>query len=87
MLLSGVARLTQHAGQSRPLLTLTHAAGDKIKSMIANIRKGLDHILVISPQLPEKDRWGALVCYIVNKIIEAKPKNMEAPGAATRKYR
>ena len=55
--------------------------------MIANIRKGLDHILVNAPQLPEKDRWGALVRYIVNKIIEAKPKNMEAPGAATRKYR
>ncbi|MDP3664875.1 MAG: hypothetical protein U1D41_16090 [Nitrosomonas sp.] len=41
MLLSGIARLTQHAGQSRLLLTLTHAAGDHIKSMIANIRKGL----------------------------------------------
>ena len=40
MLLSGVARLTQHAGQSRLLLTLSHAAGDQIKTMIANIRKG-----------------------------------------------
>ena len=50
--------------------------------MIANIRKGLDHILVNAPQLPEKDRWGALVRYIVNKIIEAKPKNTETPGLA-----
>ncbi len=40
MLLSGIARLTQHAGQSRLPLTLTHAAGDRIKSMVANIRKG-----------------------------------------------
>jgi hypothetical protein len=40
LLLSGVARLTQHAGQSRLLLTLAHAAGDQIKAMIANIRKG-----------------------------------------------
>ena len=31
MLLAGVARLTQHAGQSRLLLTLTHAAGDQIR--------------------------------------------------------
>lgn len=45
MLLSGVTRLTQHAGQSRLLLTLSHAAGDQIKAMIANIRKRLDHVL------------------------------------------
>ena len=38
LLLSGVARLTQHAGQSRLLVTLTHAAGDQIKDMIAAIR-------------------------------------------------
>ncbi len=31
LLLSGVARLTRHAGQSRLMLTLTHAAGDRIK--------------------------------------------------------
>ncbi len=30
---TGVARLTEHAGQSRLLLTLTHAAGDQIKAM------------------------------------------------------
>jgi hypothetical protein len=45
MLLSGIARLTQHAGQSRLLLTLSHAAGDQIKTMITNIRAGLDHVL------------------------------------------
>jgi hypothetical protein len=32
LLLSGIARMTQHAGQSRLLLTLTHAAGHQIKS-------------------------------------------------------
>ena len=75
MLLSGVARLTQHAGQSRLLLTLTHAAGDQIKSMIANIREGLDHILATAPQLPKAERWRALLRYIIDKIIQTKPKN------------
>jgi hypothetical protein len=75
MLLSGIARLTQHAGQSRLLLTLFHAAGDQIKSMIANIRKGLDHVLANAPQLPKVERWRALVRYIVSKIINARPKN------------
>jgi Transposase DDE domain group 1 len=72
--LSGVARLTQHAGQSRLLLTLTHAAGDQIKAMIANVRKGLDAIMATAPQLTKPERWAALVRYIVARIIEAAPK-------------
>ena len=79
MLLAGVARLTQHAGQSRLLLTLTHAAGDQIKAMITNIRKGLDTVLASAPQLTKPERWKALVRYIIEKIIAAKPKNHSPP--------
>jgi hypothetical protein len=75
LLLSGVARLTRHAGQNRLLLTLTHVAGDQIKTMVANIRKGLDHVLASVPQLAKADRWPALVRYIVDKILTAKPKS------------
>jgi len=75
LLLSGVARLTQHAGQARILLTLTHAAGDQIKAMIANIREGLDTILATAPQLTKPQRWCALVRYIVDKILAAQAEN------------
>ena len=81
MLLAGVARLTQHAGQSRLLLTLTHAAGDQIKAMIVNVRKGLDTVLATAPQLTKPERWQALVRYIIGKIIAAKPKNHSPPVA------
>lgn len=74
LLLAGVARLTEHAGQSRLLLTLTHAAGDLIKSMVTNVRQGLDTILATAPQLTKPERWKALVLYIVGKIIDTKPK-------------
>ncbi|MBL8254534.1 MAG: transposase [Candidatus Competibacter sp.] len=80
MLLSGIARLTQHAGQSRLLLTLSHAAGDQIKTMITNIRAGLDHVLASAPQLPKASRWSALVRYIVSKILDARPKNARHLG-------
>jgi len=80
LLLAGVARLTQHAGQSRLLLTLTHAAGDQIKAMVANVRKGLDTVLAAAPQLPKAERWPALVRYIVGKILAAKPKNPAPPS-------
>ena len=74
LLLTGVARLTQHAGQSRLLLTLTHGASDQIKAMIANVRHGLDTILATAPQLTKPERWSALVRYIIAKIIEAASK-------------
>lgn len=79
LLLSGVARLTQHAGQSRLLLTLTHAAGDQIKALIANVRKGLDTILAAAPQLPKAQRWPALVRYIIAAMLRARPKNHAPP--------
>ena len=75
LLLAGVARLTEHAGQSRLLLTLTHAAGHLIKSMVANVRQGLDTILATAPQLAKPERWKALVRYIVEKILATKPKS------------
>ena len=79
LLLAGVARLTEHAGQSRILLTLTHAAGDLIKSMVTNVRKGLDTILATAPQLTKRERWAALVRYIVERILAAKPKKSDQP--------
>ncbi len=75
LLLNGVARLTRHAGQSRLLLTLTHEAGDQIKTMISSIRKGFDFILANAPQLPKIERWPTLVRYIIDKIFATRPKN------------
>ena len=80
MLLSGIARLTRHAGQWRLLLTLSHAAADQIKTMISNIRAGLDHVLAAAPQLPKASRWSALVRYLVSKILAARPKNARHLG-------
>jgi hypothetical protein len=69
LLVAGVRRLTQHASKSLLLLTLSHAAGDQIWAMIASIRKGLDHVPAIAPQLPTAVHWPVLVRYIVDKIV------------------
>ena len=79
LLLAGVARLTQHAGQARLLLTLTHAAGDQIKAMVANVRKGLDTVIATAPQLNKPGRWQALVQYIIARIIAAKSNSHSPP--------
>jgi hypothetical protein len=80
MLLAGVARLTEHAGQSRLLLTINHAAGDRIKSMIANVRKGIDEVCRAAPQLTKQERWKAMIRYIISKIIAATPKIVTQPA-------
>ena len=79
LLLAGVARLTQHAGQSHLLLTITHAASAQIKTMIANVRKGLDSVRATAPQLTKPERWAALVRYIVAQIVAATAKIYAPP--------
>lgn len=73
LLFSGTARMTQQAGQSRLLLTLVYAAGHQNKSMLANVRKGLDIILATTPHLAKLERLQALVRHIVQKTLEASP--------------
>ena len=81
LLLAGVTRLTEHAGKSRLLVTLTHAASDQIKTMIANVRKGLDTVLAIVPQLTKTARWKALMHYIIDKIIAIRKQNQPPPAS------
>jgi hypothetical protein len=53
---------------------------DLIKSMVAKVRKGLDTILATAPQLTKPERWKALLRYIVEKILAAKPKSYVQPA-------
>jgi hypothetical protein len=75
LLLAGVARLTQQAGQCRLLVTLTHAASDRIKTLIANVRKGLRFVSTSAPHLPKAERWIALVRYIIEQFLANRPRN------------
>ncbi len=82
LLLAAVGRATKHGGQTRVLLSVTHAAVAHVKALVANVRAGLQHIRATAPQLPSVARWNALVRYIVEKIMAA---NTEKPtNAATR---
>jgi hypothetical protein len=84
LLLAAVGRMSEHAGQKRLLISLTHAAVDQVKALIANVREGLQHIRATAPQLPNGSRWRALIGYIVGKILAAKANahaNATAPPA------
>ena len=71
LLLAAVGRITEHAGKTRVLLSITHAAVDQVKALVNNIRTGLTHIRAIAPQLSPALQWRELVRYIVDKILDA----------------
>lgn len=75
LLLAAVGRITEHGGQTRVLLSVTHAAVAQVKALVANVRAGLHHIRVTAPQLSSAQRWKALVRYIVDKILVANAQN------------
>lgn len=80
MLLAGIARLTEHGHQSRLYLTINHASSDKIKSMITNVRKGIDHIRQTAPQLTKIECWKAMIKYIIEKMMACLPKMQAQPA-------
>lgn len=71
LLLAAVGKMTEHGGQTRVLLSITHAAAAQVKALVANVRAGLQHVRATAPQLPSAQRWQALARYIVEKIIAA----------------
>jgi len=75
LLLAAVGYMTEHAGKTRVLLSVTHAAVTKVKAFVANVRAGLEHIRTTTPQLSSALRWRELVHYIVDKILTAKRQN------------
>ena len=84
LLLAAVGRITESGGQRRILLSLTHAASNHVKALVASVRAGLEHIRATAPQLPSVQRWKALVQYIVGKIIAATAQNPAKAAAPPR---
>lgn len=85
LLLAAVGRITTHSGKTRVLLSVTHAAANQVKALVANIRKGLAHVIATAPQLPTLQRWQILVRYIVDEIFlaEARKRARTTPALAT----
>ncbi len=82
-LLSAVGKLTRHARINKIVLVLTHEAGNHIKTMIANIHAGVEHIRSAAPQLTGHNRWYALARYIVDKILTFVPNTTIPVATAT----
>ena len=82
-LLSAVGRLTTHSRINTIVLALTHEAANQIKTMIANVHAGVEHIRGAAPQLAGSQRWYALARYIADKILAFVPHTPIPVAAAT----
>ena len=80
LLLAGVGRATQHAGQTALHLTPMHAAKSALMLLIANIRAALSHVRKVAEQSPAIDRWKTLLDYIVARIIPRRPRKILDTG-------
>ena len=73
LLLAGVGRATQHAGQTTLYLTPMHAARDNVIAMVENIRRALAHSRHVAEQLAQTSPWQAFVVYVVARITKKLP--------------
>lgn len=73
LLLTGVGRAVQHAGQTMLYLAPMHAAKGKLLALIGNIRAALGHVRAVAEQLPLADRWKMFLKYVVAKITWPLP--------------
>ena len=80
LLLAGVGRATQHAGQTTLHLTPMHAARSTLMLLIANIRAALSHVRKVAEQSPATDRWKTMLDYIVARIIPRRPRKLIDSG-------
>ena len=69
MILGGVARQTQHSGQKRLTISLSHGKCVEIKEMIAVASEFLKTIIASAEQLSQPERWRLILSRIFVKFL------------------
>ena len=75
LLLNAVGRKTEHAGQTRLIITSLHVAKDAAIAMLTSVHALLDRIKETTAQLTKAERWRAIAKYIIAQIMACKPPN------------
>lgn len=75
MMLGGVARQTQHSGQKRLTVSLSHGKAAEIKEMIQVASLFLKGIIAAAEQLVQPERWRLILSRIFVKFLEGRTLN------------
>jgi hypothetical protein len=83
MLLGGVARQTQHAGQTHLNVSLTHAKSVQIRAKLTQASRFLQALITAAEQLAQPERWRRLLARIFEKYLEGRPLGGPVPALAS----
>ena len=72
--------MTNHAGQSKLLLTVMHESVAQIKQRVANVRSEIQHISTTAPQSVNSQRWVVMVRFIGARILALQPRFAPTPA-------
>lgn len=72
MMLSGVARQTQHAGQKKLSITLNHGKSVEIKEMVAAASSFLKNVIDAAEQLAQPERWRLILSRIFVNFLDGR---------------
>ena len=70
-MLAALGKATSHAGQTTLYLTPMHGKTNHLKSLVANIRRALQHARIAAEQFKAIDSWAALLRYVSDQIAPA----------------
>jgi hypothetical protein len=83
MLLGGVARQTQHAGQTHLNVSLTHAKSVQIRAKLTQASRFLQALITAAEQLAQPERWRRLLARSFEKYLEGRPLGGPVPALAS----
>lgn len=69
MMMGGVARQTEHAGQKKLTISLSHGKAQEIKGMVRNACQFLKDLIENAEQLSQPERWRRILSRIFVKYL------------------
>lgn len=73
MLLYGVARQTQHGGQTKLTLSSLHAQASKIRVMLTKVSLFLSELVAHAEQLSVAERWRRILSKVFETFLRGRP--------------
>ena len=80
MMMGGVARQTEHAGQKKLTISLSHGKAEEIKGMVRAACQFLKDVIAVAEQLSQPERWRCILSRIFVKYLQGRMLAGPAPA-------
>jgi hypothetical protein len=83
MMLAGVARQTQHSGQKKLTISLSHGKASELKDMMGSASRFLKDVIAAAEQLSQPERWRCILSRVFVKYLEGRILTGAQPALAS----